>query len=83
MKNEQDSASIEPLLASTADTCKILGIPRRSFERHRSTGRIGPTPIRLGGRKLYRVAELKEWVAAGCPPREVWADRTRRQAPSE
>lgn len=31
-----------------------------------------PLLVRLGGRTLWRTAELRERVAAGCPGREAW-----------
>lgn len=31
-----------------------------------------PRPVPLGRRTIWRVAELEEWVNAGCPARERW-----------
>lgn len=37
-------------------------------------------PVKLGRRLLWRVADLKAWVAAGMPPRSRWqADQYRRE----
>jgi hypothetical protein len=37
-----------------------------------STGQAGPQTIPLGGKKMFAVDELREWVRAGCPNREQW-----------
>lgn len=31
-----------------------------------------PTPVRVGGRVLWRSDEIRDWLAAGCPDRETW-----------
>ena len=39
-----------------------------------------PAPLRIGGRVVWRVDEIRDWIAAGAPDRETWearrADRT-------
>ena len=65
----------DPLLGTLPKVAVLTGIPLRTCERLASTGRIGPTPIRLGRRKLYRLAEVREWVALGCPGRAEWNAR--------
>ena len=42
-----------------------------SWWRDHAAGRI-PAPIKLGGRTLWRVQELRDWVEAGCPSRKNW-----------
>ncbi len=32
-----------------------------------------PAPIRIGGRVVWRVDEIRAWLAAGAPNRETWA----------
>jgi predicted DNA-binding transcriptional regulator AlpA len=32
-----------------------------------------PSPVRIGGRVVWRVAEIRDWLAAGAPHRETWA----------
>jgi len=31
-----------------------------------------PTPFRCGNRKLWAVADVKAWIAAGAPDRTAW-----------
>jgi predicted DNA-binding transcriptional regulator AlpA len=60
------------ILANTREAARLLGLSRSSFDRLRKTGRLGPSPLRLGRRLLWQVAELRTWAAAGAPPRDRW-----------
>ena len=62
---------VAPLLVGAEDAAKLLGLSRRTFERLLGTGRI-PRPIRLGRRRLWRVAELQAWTDSDCPACERW-----------
>ena len=42
------------------------------FEGWDAAGKL-PAPIRIGGRVVWRVAEIRAWLAAGAPDREAWA----------
>ena len=72
-QNEQENNSqIEPLLVSLDEAARLLGIGRTTFYQLCSSGRIGPMAIKFGRRSLFRLDELREWVAADCPPRVKW-----------
>lgn len=62
----------EPLLLSAGDAAKLLGIGRTKFYEMHSTGRLGPMAIEFGKRKVWRMADLRAWVDAGCPHRDKW-----------
>ena len=62
----------EILLLSATESADLLGIGRSHFYGLHSSGRLGPLPVRLGRRTLWRAEELAAWVAAGCPGRDVW-----------
>jgi predicted DNA-binding transcriptional regulator AlpA len=62
---------IEPLLVGAETAGEICGRSKASWWRDSAAGRV-PAPIKLSGRTLWRVAELREWVAAGCPTRAAW-----------
>jgi len=64
--------STEQLLLSTAEAAKLIGVGRSFFYSLISAGKIGPMPITLGNRHLWRTADLEQWVALGCPNREKW-----------
>src|SRR5262249_2571520 len=42
-----------------------------SWWRDLAANRI-PSPVKIGGRPLWRVQELREWVEAACPDRRTW-----------
>ncbi len=64
--------TIEPLLVSASEAAKLLGVGRTKFYEMASTGRLGPMAIEFGKRRVWRVADLKSWVAGGCPCRDKW-----------
>lgn len=54
-----------PLLLRADDAARVLALSRRGFEHLSADGRL-PQPIRLGGRRrLWRYADLVEFVEAG------------------
>jgi predicted DNA-binding transcriptional regulator AlpA len=68
------SVSLTPLLIDAGGVAVLLGVSRRTVYSMQSTGELGPMALTVGGRKLWRTAELSEWVAEGCPRREVWVN---------
>jgi predicted DNA-binding transcriptional regulator AlpA len=68
------TASVEPLLVDTDQAAAACGIGRATWYRLRSVGKT-PAPVRLAGRVLYRVADLKLWVSLGCPSRKEFEAR--------
>ncbi len=72
-QNEQENNSqIELLLVSLDEAARLLGIGKTTFYQLCSSGRIGPMAIKFGRRSLFRLDELREWVAVDCPPRVKW-----------
>lgn len=63
--------AVEALLIPAEIAGPMCGRSQASWWRDHAAGRI-PAPIKLGGRTLWRVAELRNWVAAGCPKRKIW-----------
>jgi excisionase family DNA binding protein len=70
----------DPLLLATKEAAAMLGISRATFERLRAAGKIGPAPIRLGGRVLWKRSELEDWIGLGCPPRPEFEARRAAKA---
>ncbi len=66
-----------PLLLSAEDAADLLGIGRSHFYALHSSGRLGPQPVRLGRRTLWRADELRAWCEEDCPPRVRWIERNR------
>jgi DNA binding domain, excisionase family len=54
------------------EVAELLGVSNRHVRDMLNDGRLGPQPLALGTSKRWRVAELEEWLAAGCPNREAW-----------
>jgi predicted DNA-binding transcriptional regulator AlpA len=70
-----------PILARPAQAAKLLGISRRHLANLRRSGRFGPKPIYLGAAVLFRVSELRDWSAMGCPDEKTW--RMKYQTPKQ
>jgi predicted DNA-binding transcriptional regulator AlpA len=63
--------ALEPLLVGADQAGPLCGRSEASWWRDHAAGRI-PRPVRIGGRTLWRLEELRRWVAAGCPDRQSW-----------
>jgi predicted DNA-binding transcriptional regulator AlpA len=66
----------EPLLVPASVAGPMCGRSEPSWWRDHAAGRI-PAPVRVGRSTLWRTAELRAWVEAGCPPRRAWEQRAR------
>ena len=64
-------APVEALTVDCVEGAALLGIGRTTFYKLHLSGRL-PLPIRFGRSVRWRRAELSDWLAAGCPPREKW-----------
>jgi predicted DNA-binding transcriptional regulator AlpA len=62
---------VETLLVPSDVAGPMCGRSEASWWRDHAAGRI-PAPVKLGGRTLWRVEELRRWVEAGCPCRKTW-----------
>jgi hypothetical protein len=54
---------------------ELLGVAIATFDRWDSSGVLGPVGIKRGNIKLWLLSELREWAAAGMPPRKEWLGR--------
>jgi len=68
----------EKLLLSADETAALLGIGRTLLWGLHSAGKI-PLPVKLGRRTLWNVEELRNWIAAGTPHREVWEQKKKEK----
>lgn len=57
---------------TATEAAKLIGVGRSHFYAMHSSGRLGPMPISLGRRTLWKRKELENWVSADCPPRGQW-----------
>jgi predicted DNA-binding transcriptional regulator AlpA len=49
----------------------VAGVGESTWWRLHSAGKV-PRPNKLGGKTLWRVQEIRDWIAAGCPDRRTW-----------
>ena len=77
MSKAADKPEIPNLLVGAEDAARALGIGRTSFLLADKTGEIGPQSVKIGGRRLWALAELRAWTLAGCPARQRWAELWR------
>jgi predicted DNA-binding transcriptional regulator AlpA len=68
------TATVEPLLLDTDQSATLCGVSVASWFRLKAAGKT-PAPVKLGGRVLYRVEDLRLWVAWGCPDRKTFEAR--------
>jgi hypothetical protein len=68
------TAPVEPLLVDTDRAEAMCGISPATWYRLKSAQRT-PAPVRLGGRVLYRVEDLRLFVRWGCPSRREFEAR--------
>jgi len=65
---------LPPLLTGANGVARMLDSGLRTIRGMDAAGKL-PKPIRLGGKVLWSIDELKAWIAAGAPPRDVWEAR--------
>jgi len=66
-----DIAPVEPLAVGAAKAAALCGIGVTLWRNLGQTRQI-PAYIKLGGRCVWNLAELRRWMDAGCPNRERW-----------
>jgi predicted DNA-binding transcriptional regulator AlpA len=76
-KLNQRRLEIDALQVGAAGAARMAGVSKATWLRLRAADKT-PSPVRLGGRVLWRVEELESWIAAGCPDGKTW--RARRAA---
>lgn len=64
-------APAPPLLLGAKAAAELCGVSMRTWWALNSAGKT-PLPVRLGGRTLWRTAEIAAWIEAGCPARDRW-----------
>jgi len=76
-------AAPSPLLVGHAEAARLCALGLSTWHRLLAAGRIGPAPVRLGGRVLFNVEELRVWCRAACPDRVEWQARRAAAANRE
>jgi predicted DNA-binding transcriptional regulator AlpA len=68
---ERLSAAVEALLLSAVEAGWLCGVSEASWWRYHSAAKV-PAPLKLGGRTLWRRADLELWIELGCPARAAF-----------
>ena len=63
-----------PLVVDAKRLAKLLCCGLRTIRTHDAAGKL-PAPVRIGGRVVWRVSEIRAWLDAGAPDRETWEAR--------
>ena len=63
-----------PLVVDARRLAKLLDAGVRTVRTWDAAGKL-PSPIRLGGKVVWRVDEIRDWLAAGAPRRAEWQAR--------
>ena len=61
-----------PLVVDARRLAKLLGSGVRTVRTWDAAGKL-PAPLRIGGRVVWRVNEIRAWLDAGAPDRATWA----------
>jgi predicted DNA-binding transcriptional regulator AlpA len=69
-----DQTESGPLLVTAKTAAALCGKSLRTWRTWDVLGLI-PRPVRIKRSTLWRLNELKSWVAAGCPRRSEWEAR--------
>lgn len=67
---------LSPLVVDARRLAKLLCAGIRTVRTWDAAGKL-PAPLRIGGRVVWRVREIRDWLDAGAPDRDTW---TARQA---
>lgn len=76
--NATHSNSVTCLALPAAAVAEMLHISERHLWSLHSSGRL-PRPVRFGRAVRWSVDELRDWLAAGAPSRDVWEQRERAE----
>ncbi len=62
-----EAAAMQPALITATELAQMMQISIRTLWRLRSAGEL-IEPIRIGGNTRWRLEEVRQWIADGCPP---------------
>ncbi len=65
------AAENELLLLPARKAAAMCGMSLRTWRTWDAAGFV-PVPVRIGRSTFWRTSELREWIAAECPKRDVW-----------
>jgi predicted DNA-binding transcriptional regulator AlpA len=60
-----------PLTVDAKRLAKRLSVGVRTIRTWDSAGKL-PAPVRVGGKVLWYLPEIREWIESGTPNRSTW-----------
>jgi len=72
--DESHVAGSGQFMVTAKHAAAMCGKSLRTWRTWDAIGLI-PRPVRIGRSTLWRLDELRQWVAAGCPRRAEWEAR--------
>jgi hypothetical protein len=75
LRARPEVGALEPLAVGREQVAALLSIGVATLDRWDAAGLLGPVGAKKGGRKLWSLAELREWVQAAMPCRKEWLAR--------
>jgi excisionase family DNA binding protein len=66
MDTSLTTGSATPLLITSEEVARLMGISERTLWRLLSAGKV-PVPLRFGRNTRWRRSEVLEWIEKGCP----------------
>jgi prophage regulatory protein len=66
---------LEPLVVDAKGAAQLLSSGLRTVRSWDAAGKL-PAPIRIGGRVVWLVEDIRAWLKAGAPDRETWEAMT-------
>ena len=63
-----------PLVVDARRLAKFLCAGLRTVRTWDAAGKL-PAPIHIGGKVVWRLDEIRDWLAAGAPRRDEWQAR--------
>jgi|SRR6185369_15674860 len=68
------------LLVDVRTLAKLMNISDRTLWRLQDEGAM-PKALHLGSLRKWRLAEIVEWIDAGCPPMRAWTYKRQESTP--
>lgn len=65
------------LLLTAREAAALCSRNLRTWRSWDAAGVI-PRPVHIGRSTMWRIDELREWVAAGCPRRQEWESQQQK-----
>jgi predicted DNA-binding transcriptional regulator AlpA len=79
MPSANPAEEVQPEVTGPAGVCRLCDFSQAMLYRLLASGKF-PAPIRIGNKKtVWRISEIREWLAAGAPDRATWEARKSLQ----